>query len=258
MSDWFNRWEALRKVYKKRSLPIHNWRIADNEPDPVKNEPKEFELVSYDWASRMKPQKSKPPAIIHLDPPANEEEIIIIEKEMGCSIPSSFRNVLKQYSRKVDVCWMFPVDDEEYKTIYDHRFRYFSWGILYWSLEELPTLQKKFQEWLINCYNDPNDSYGKHWYGKFPVCEVGCGDFTVIENERENSQQVVYLSHDGDCKVNGFPMGKDFEDFVDRMSLLGCPSEGFSLYPFIDSPKPYLQIDNENARLWRQWFGLEN
>lgn len=234
MSDWNNRWDALRKVCQKRSLPIHNWRLSEEEKD----------------------KNPKPPAMISVEPPASEEEVAAIEKEMGCSIPSSFRKVLREYSRKVDVCWMFPDGDEEYKKIYDGLFSSFSWGILSWSLESLPAVQKELKDWNDLMYNNPDDPYDKHWLGKFAICEVEFQDYYVLEAEKESSQQVVYLSHDGDTDVNGFPMGKDFEDFVERMSFLGCPSQGNMLYPFMNKPEPYLQVDGENARLWREWFGL--
>lgn len=234
MSDWNKRWESLKNVYEKRSLVLHNWRLPE------------------DWGD-----KPNPPAIVVVEPPASEEDVAEIEKQMGRKIPSTFRRVLREYSRKLGVCWMFPEDDEEYREICDGLFRSFAWGILAWSLESLPDLQKDLKKWNDLMYNNPDDPYDKHWLGKFAICEVGHQDYFVIEAENEKSQQVVYLSHDGDTDVNGFSMGKDFEDFVDRMSLLGCPEEGSMMYPFMNPPEPYLQVDGKNARHWREWFGLD-
>jgi hypothetical protein len=166
MLDWAERWKDLERVYWQRSLHIHNWRIADTGIEKQTSESSEFKLVPYDHRGTAKSANPKPPTIIVIEPPASETEIIKIEKEMGCSIPFSFRNVIKTYSRKVDVSWMFPDGNEEYQTIYDGRFRSFSWGILYWSLDELPQLQKEFQTWLTDCYDDSSDSYGRHWYVK--------------------------------------------------------------------------------------------
>lgn len=236
MSDWNENWEKLRNVCRKRSLSIHNWRLSEEDREN---------------------KNPNPPAIVLVEPPASETEIVAIENEMGRSIPSSFRKVLREYSRKIDVCWMFPDGDEEYESIYNGLFRSFAWGIFNYSLESLPDLQKELKGWNDALYNNPDDPYDKHWLGKFAVCEVGHQDYIVIESEHEDSQKVVYLSHDGDTDVNGFPFGKDFEDFLDRMSLLGCPAESYMFYPFMSESEPYLQIDSENAHAWRKWFGLE-
>ena len=232
--DWPERWEKLGNVCKERSLHIHNWRVAED----------------------IQGTKEHPPALVYIAPPASSEEVAAVEKELGRSIPPSFRRVIREYSSKVDVCWMF-LDCYEGGE-YDNRGIGvgFPWGILDWSLERLPDVHREFSVWLTDCYDDPEDDYGRHWYGKFPVCEVGYGDFIVIEADGSNYERVIYLSHDGDTDMNGYPLAVNFEAYMDAMSQLGCPSEGTELSMFLEMPEPYLRTDCDNARQWREWFGL--
>jgi len=257
ISDWPERWEALRRAYARRGLVIHNWRLEPEEGDGTPNTPGVGPYYQNPYIVRHTPN---PPAILEVEPPATEAEVAAVEKELGRAIPPSFRRVLSEYSRAVDVCRMFPELTGEwnekgaFETVYDGRFRYFPWGTLYWSLAELPALHRQYAPWLTDCFKDQSNEYDRHWHGKFPFYVFGCENFLAIEDNGDGRERVVFLSHDGDDRLNGYPLGRDFEDFVDRMSLLGCPDDG--LWIFLEPPEPYLKTDGENARLWREWFGL--
>lgn len=68
------------------------------------------------------------------------------------------------------------------------------------------------------------------------------------------SQEVVYLSHDGDAELNGLALGRDFEDFVKR-SL--CLAATVDYLPFVDEGTPYLNVDGANACALRKIVGWD-
>ncbi len=231
MTDWPKRWEALREVCRKRSLVLQSWRVDE---------------ALYGSAAH-------PPALVSIEPPAAEREVLSVEEAMGTRLPAAMRRVFLRYSRKMDICWMFPeASTTELKNSGLPAYLY--WGILYCSLADMPSLKKEYDGFLRHC--DPDDDYDRHWFHKFPVLEAGFGDYVAVEMEAGGAEQVVYLSHEGDCDMHGRPLASDFEDFIDRMSLLGCPHEGYELEPFFEPDRPYLQPDGEKGRLWRAWFGL--
>ena len=50
---------------------------------------------------------------------------------------------------------------------------------------------------------------------------------------------------------------EDFDDYVDRFSLLGCVgSEDWQLKPFVSGPRSLLETNGATAKQWREWFGL--
>ncbi len=79
----------------------------------------------------------------------------------------------------------------------------------------------------------------------------------AVDISSEAEQPVVYLSHEGDDLLHGFWLGRDFEDYIDRLSLLGCVgAEDWQLAPFISGPQTFLETDGVNAKRWRDWFGF--
>lgn len=191
---------------------------------------------------------------VYAEPPASQEEITAIEDKLGTIIPVSFRQILANFSRKLTVDWV--LGDEAYKKIDQGQFRKFWHGELYWSLEDLPELQKKLIQWQTDCYDDPNDDYGCHWYHKFIVCEVEQDDFIAIELQNPGKGNIVYLDHEGDYDTNGLVLAKNFETFVEHSLQLGCPTWE-AMLAFMENGKSGLQSNCPNAKLWRKWFGLD-
>jgi hypothetical protein len=190
--------------------------------------------------------RTRPPKF-EIDPPASESEIVAIERGLGFPLPASFRRVLTTYSRAVDIGWQLPEDAEPpFAGIFAGECR--------WSLAGLPALVREHREWIDVCFKDPEDRYDREWHGKLPVLSVGNGDMVAIDLADE---AVVYLSHD-DGEGHGYRLGADFEDYLDRLSRLGCVgAEDWQWLPFVDGPGSFLLPHGQNAVLWRQWFGLE-
>lgn len=184
-----------------------------------------------------------------------------MEQTLGCAIPSSFRKVLLEYSARVRIEWALPEGVRPPET-----FRGVWSGECRWDLGSLPELHKTHRKWIDECFTgkQPPDwekppyliEYDLVWHGKFAFMEVGNGDMIAIDIARTDCQPVVYLSHE-DGSQHGYWLGRDFEDYVDRLSLLGCVgSEDWQLAPFLSGPRLLLETNSENAKLWREWFCL--
>ncbi len=175
-----------------------------------------------------------------------------MERALGCAIPASFRQVLLEYSARVCIEWALPDG-----TPMPEPFRKIWSGECRWDLARLPALQSAHRGWIENCFSDPANEYDRVWHNKFPVLEIGNGDMLGIDTSDPSEQPVVYLSHE-DGSEHGYWLGRDFRDYIDRLSLLGCVgSEDWQLTPFLSDPRSLLETDSANARQWREWFGLQ-
>ena len=221
--DWPMRWDALRSACQRRNA---TGRWAKGRKDPPR---------------------------FHINPPATPADVAAIENSLGQSIPGSLRNVLVHYSSAVCIEWEFA---NEARATMPNVFRQIWAGECRWDLNAIMPLHATYKEWLT-VFTDPNDKYDGPWQNKFPVLEIGNGDMIAVDISRENEQPVVYLSHEGDDTVHGFWLGHDYEDYIDRLSLLGCVgAEDWQLAPFVSGPRTCLETDGDNAKLWRDWFGL--
>jgi hypothetical protein len=221
--DWPTRWDALRSACQHRN-------------------------ATGRWAKG----RANPPRF-DIDPPAAPADVAAIEESLRQPLPPSFRRVLLEYSSAVCIEW--EVADEARGTMPD-VFREIWAGECRWDLSAIASLVATYQEWLT-IFTDPNDKYDGPWQNKFPVLEVCNGDMIAVDISTEATQPVVYLSHEGDDTVHGFWLGRDYEDYIDRLTLLGCVgAEDWQLAPFLPGPRTYLDTDGDNAKLWRDWFGL--
>ncbi len=223
IADWPGRWEAIRIACKRRG--------ATGRWDSGRDGPPRVEIA----------------------PPADLAEVESVEKAIGRGIPASFRKVLLGYSRAVAVEW--EVSKEIGATLPDVLREIWA-GECRWNLEDLVSLDATYRE-CLGIFSNPDDWFDVPWQDKFPVLEVGNGDMIVIDVRSDDEQPVVYLSHEGDDTIHGFWLGRDYEDYIDRLTLLGCVgAEDWQLAPFVSGPRSCLETASENARLWREWIGL--
>jgi hypothetical protein len=172
-----------------------------------------------------------------------------MEATLGCTVPPSLRKVFLEYSGAIRIEWALPEGIEKLEA-----FRQVWSGECRWELASLPELMETYRGWL-EVFPNRDDFWDGPWQDKFPVLEVGNGDMLAIDLGEQ--QAVVYLSHEGDDSVHGYWLGRDFEDYVDRLSLLGCVgSEDWQLKPFVSGPRSLLETNGANAMKWREWFGL--
>ena len=183
-------------------------------------------------------------------PPASDKAVAEVEAELSVVFPTSFRRVLTDFSAEVAVKWSLPNH-----TRPSGAFRQIGGGDCTWSLARMTEIAHWYQEWL-NVF-DINNPYDRVWYGKLAFAEVGNGDNIAFDPEHTDDAPVIYLSHDGG-KGHGHRLGNNFIDFVERHSLLGCPGfEDWRMMPFLPDGTSGLDVYGDNARKWREWFGLD-
>ncbi|MGV3719452.1 MAG: SMI1/KNR4 family protein [Actinomycetota bacterium] len=150
----------------------------------------------------------------------------------------------------MELKWFLP--DE---TRFPAPFQEIFCGECYWDLHQLVALEESRRSWISSVFPDPENEYDRVWHQKLAFMEVGNGDLLALDLGQEGAP-VVYLSHDGG-ESHGYLLGRDFADFIDRWSLLGCPgAEDWQMAPFLSGPTSYLEVQGERAAQWRSVFGM--
>lgn len=181
-----------------------------------------------------------------IGPPATERDVARVESALGVTIPESFRKVLTEFSASVDLRWQFPES-----TDLSEDLRKVAWGTLSWNLDAIAATYEAYQGWIDNVFPDIADPYDRVWHNRFPVLQVGNGDFVAIALSGDDAGAVLYLDHEG-SSFHGSRLAENFEDFLDRYIALGCAGpDGWTLELFVGDPDLGLQTDCPHARLWR-------
>jgi len=208
-----------------------------------------------------------------ISPPASEREVETVEVKLGRPIPVSFRNVLTGYASHLELRWFLQKNPKPGKfrdfflAFYKREEKLQEWidppkqfegifsGHCYWDLSNLVNLEKVRQDWVENCFPNIEEPYDAVWHNKLAFLPVGNGDMLAIDLLVEEGP-VVYLSHE-DGNLHGTVLGKDFADFIDRWSMIGfVGAEDWQLENFIHPGTDGLDPYGENAKAWREWFGL--
>jgi SMI1 / KNR4 family (SUKH-1) len=188
-------------------------------------------------------------AELRIERPASEAEVCAVEKALGITLPASFRRALLRFSRALEINWFLP--DNMKPALPLQIFC----GMLSWDLHKLVELNRELQSWVDNVFPDPGNKYDRVWHDKLAFHNVGNGDYLAFERGAPDSP-VVYLSHD-DGQGHGYLLGPTFFDAIDRLTIVGCAgAEDWQWLPFTSSPTSGLEPDGDNARKWRDWFGL--
>lgn len=188
-------------------------------------------------------------------PPASLEAVAEVEAALGASLPPSFRTVLLEFSAHVEMAWFLPDDLNLWRSMPDGLSEVGSGGCS-WNLSLLTQFEEERGAWAETNFPDLNDSYDAVWHDKLAFARSGEGDFLALDLASQTTAPVIYLSHEYG-EAHGYRLGSNFIDFMERWSLLGCCGDGgWAMMPFLNDPTNGLDPHGENARLWRQWFGL--
>jgi hypothetical protein len=184
-----------------------------------------------------------------ISPPTTPAGLRIIENQLGQALPASFRRVVTKFAAAFELSWFLP---DERKP----PFRGIFCGQMSWNVERLVTLEEGRRGWVRNVFPDPENSYDRVWHDKLAIHEVGNGDLLALDLVAPGNP-LVYLSHD-DGEGHGYALGSDFCDAMSRWTRLGCVgAEDWQWLPFVSGPSSGLIVDGDNARRWRDWFGID-
>lgn len=211
-------------------------------------------MTDWNWIIKVAQDRQWSFNSLEIQPPIELSEIELIEQAFSISYPTDFKAVLANYSSAVQCGWQLTDEEipEEFISIFcgcGGVSAYKSQPNL-WDFGLLAEMYKTYQGWLTNCYNDPTDAYGKHYYNKIPFIEVPNGDFIAFNELGE----VCYLSHD-DGPLHGERLAANFVEFITLWSNLGCVgTESEQLAVFYDTHQEKLMDAGEQIERWKAWL----
>ena len=184
--------------------------------------------------------------------PAKEDEILRVERDLGLSLPPSFKSILTEVSKHVEFRWFTP-DGFDFPDPFVSNFS----GDIHWSLDLLKTFQEGRAGWIESVFPNPDDPYDAVWHNKLPFFEVGNGDQIAIDLRPDNYEQIVYLSHD-DGEGHGHVLASNFHDLLLRSVPLACPGgEDWQWKEFTNNLSTPIDPECENALAWKGLLRLD-
>ena len=198
------------------------------------------------------------------EPPATENEIVAVEKQLGFNLPSEFRNVLLTISKNCRFYWEFPVAISMlYQPINEQHTepvtRHMHGGELHWGLDLLLRYQKDKEEWIEEVYFDPTDEYSSAWHNKLAFLTVfdNDSDYFAIDLLEELQEKIIYLCHDGDTYSNGCVIANSFSEFLENGLLIAfAGGDSWEWDMFTHNRISGIDPTCENARLWIKAIGI--
>ena len=172
---------------------------------------------------------------------ATEEEIKLIEQQLGYPLPISFREVLVKFSKQVELRWFFP-DELSIPAEFDAIFA----GELCWDLDSIEDLTE-----VADSLKDVGDNYGENLRQKLAFYTVPNGDYLALDlNSNNEDAAVVYWDHEEDSVTY---VADNFIEFIEKFTdlhLIGA--EIWQWETFIDSKG--INTDSEIAQKWKKLF----
>lgn len=174
--------------------------------------------------------------------PADEDDIVAVEMQIGKIIPVDLRNLYK-FSRHVTFSYQF---EEPLSEEFPENFS----GEIYWNLDTLPEQYENMKGW-IEAFLDPEFSDAEEmemsrglYENKFPLIDVPNGDLIVVNTD---PSEVVYYSHE-DSDMHGKVLGGNLWSFLEFHSRIGfAGSEDWQLEPFFDHEKNIMVTSGEKV-----------
>ncbi len=184
----------------------------------------------------------------------NLDDVSKLEKETNLKYPIEFIKVLTEYASSVKFGWQMRDEDEhpEFQICYGcGGVSDYKQNPYLWDFKQLKDITNNYNNWKLDCYNDPNDPYGKHFYNKTPFKEVQDGDFLVFDN---NNGNIIYISSN-EGPLHGHKLADDFIEFISLWSNLGCiGADSEDLSVFYDFKAQKLMKNNSKIDSWKKWL----
>jgi len=188
--------------------------------------------------------------------PATLQKVEEIEKKLGVKLPLSFRETLLQFSSKIQFSWSLR-EDVELIVECPHEYREFS-SDFGWDLDDLFSINRLKNKWIKEYHTNTDDHFSEIWHNKLVFLNVGKGDFLAFDLKEGPDCPVVYLSRNN-TQGHGYLLGKNFIDFMDRWTAIGCPGPALSqIKPFVTSPTDGLDPNGTFAKKWINWIGTDD
>lgn len=241
------------------SLPVH--RRDEIKFDPAEDDlshflknfspPQPYRIWVVRWCKALVAAQGKGGNAhpLRIEKPASVEDVERMESQIGQNLPISLRKMFLEFSAGIEFGWVLPRESSPPLGIYSGGFE----GI---KLAWLKGLEDERQGWIRHVFSKPTDPYDSKWYNKLAIISVINGDMIGVDLGNADGC-VVYLSHEGDENLHGMILGRNFTEFMEYWSILGCVGpEGWEIEPFVEGDQG-INPFGVNASVWRKWFGLE-
>lgn len=203
------------------------------------------------FAERIQLLGGSVPAFV-IEEPATQDEVAKLEQQLGLILPTSLKEVLLEFSKKIEFRWFMP---DNFKL--DGPLSAIFSGDRHWSLEWLVQFNEAKDHWKNEVFPNKDDAYDVIWHNKIAFHEVGNGDYLAIDISQADKEPIVYLSHD-DGAGHGVELARNFKDFLFLTSRLACVGgEDWQWLAFMENGKPYLNPDCQNALNFRAALGFD-
>ncbi len=178
-------------------------------------------------------------------------DVTALEVELGIQFPPDFKEVLVHFAGGVTLQWHMGEDNPGgiYREIFSGGGR----GYL-WDFDRLKDLYDYYLGWMDAVFAQQQKEADPTWLKKIPFINVLNGDMIAFGEATDEGHPVVYLSHE-QSDLHGYPLGKNFVDFMNRWSNIGCiGTEDWQLEPFYDFRKKELKLDGREVGKWKEWL----
>lgn len=175
-----------------------------------------------------------------IEPPATQEEISQIEKNLGFSLPLHFKEVLLNFSKHVELNWYMPDN-----VNLPHEFREIFSGEISWNLNAVEDLTLLAEE-LEDGWEDEDSGLRN----KLQFLGVGNGDILAFDMVKGAEAPIIYWAHEG---AESYYIADNFIDYIDNLTLLyGVGAEMWQFEIFLNEGG--LTPNCLTAKRWRDWF----
>lgn len=172
---------------------------------------------------------------------ATIHEIKAKEKELGYTLPHSYKYVLQNLGKSVSFYYSFSED-----TMIPNEFKEIFSGEINWDIDFLQNLDRLADELM-----EDGEDYGKTLRGKLEFSHAGNGDVYAFDMSVEGEEKpVIYWDHEEDTVTY---IADSFIDYLIRITDLGCIGREKWQFEYFLSDAG-LEISSPAAVRWKEWF----
>ena len=192
--------------------------------------------------------------LFQLEPPATEEEISAVEKQINRRLPDSLRTFYLCHARYLKLTAYFSDDFSEKLPPAIHSL--FS-AFLELSLDDLPSLNESCQDRFVSVWQNQSTPPLHSCKMILPLTWVPCGDFVFDYSQDAFDPPVLYLDFYA-AEYHLCVLGHSFKDFLERYTAVGlCGTEDTQMASSLQNKTDGIQPDCLNAKLFRSFFFSE-
>lgn len=172
---------------------------------------------------------------------ATIQEIEAKEKELGYSLPPSYKYILQNIGKSLSFYYSFSED-----TMIPREFNEIFSGEIDWDIDYLQSLES-----LADDLMEDGEDYGKALRGKLEFSHSGNGDVYAFDMSVESEEKpVIYWDHEEDTVTY---IADSFIDYLLKITELGCiGSEKWQFEYFLSNAG--LVTSSPAAIKWKHWF----